>query len=303
MPRRKAFVILVFVMSSRRLCRCGKRFSYPKTGDLPDISAPGFLNGLTALANATVNGFRWSWLAAPATARSSTYSKVLWRAGPNECGKTVCQSSISLNQPQDLGIALARAIRVSVSVALAEFILICQQMSWPRRWKRRSVNHDCKSWKSVASIIASPKSVASAISLLAKAERPLVSLAKARRIHKLMNSFVNLLKCPDSIPANVYGERDPRRYASLSAAAARSFALANADVVMLLVHDWIGYWHTVKKDGRQIQVYSTGYWTAGNWQQPPHCCAVVGDIASSMQGMLAELKQNHLRLHWYGAIF
>ncbi|MGC6745109.1 hypothetical protein ACP0HM_12650 [Escherichia coli] len=29
---------------------------------------------------------------------------------------------------------------------------------------------------------------------LAKAERPLIILGKARRIHKLMNSFVNLLK-------------------------------------------------------------------------------------------------------------
>ncbi len=79
-----------------------------------------------------------------------------------------------------------------------------------------------------------PEVVASAISLLAKAERPLIILGKARRIHKLMNSFVNLLKVPRSIPANVYGERDPRRYASTFWAAARSFALANADVVMLV---------------------------------------------------------------------
>ena len=35
-PRRKAFVILVFVMSSRQAMPLRQGFSYPKTGDLPD---------------------------------------------------------------------------------------------------------------------------------------------------------------------------------------------------------------------------------------------------------------------------
>lgn len=60
--------------------------------------------------------------------------------------KPYAKAAFRVNQPQDLGIALARAIRVSVSGRpRAEFILICQQMSRRDDGKRRSVNHDCKS--------------------------------------------------------------------------------------------------------------------------------------------------------------
>ncbi len=50
--------------------------------------------------------------------------------------KPYAKAAFRVNQPQDFGIALARAIRSLYRVALAEFILICQQMSWPRRWKK-----------------------------------------------------------------------------------------------------------------------------------------------------------------------
>lgn len=59
--------------------------------------------------------------------------------------KPYAKAAFRVNQPQDLGIALARAIRVSVSGRHGEFILICQQMSGRDDGKRRSVNHDCKS--------------------------------------------------------------------------------------------------------------------------------------------------------------
>lgn len=57
--------------------------------------------------------------------------------------KPYAKAAFRVNQPQDLGIALARAIRSLYRVAPAEFILICQQMSRRDDGKRRSVNHDC----------------------------------------------------------------------------------------------------------------------------------------------------------------
>ncbi|MGU0161978.1 thiamine pyrophosphate-binding protein [Escherichia coli] len=137
---------MVFVMSrSAGYAAAASGFLTQKPGDILTVSTPGFLNGLTALANATVNGFPMIMIAAPATARSSTYQQGDYEELDRmKYGETsMPKQHFALISQQDLGIALARAIRVSVWVALAEFILICQQMSWPRRWKRRSVNHDC----------------------------------------------------------------------------------------------------------------------------------------------------------------
>ncbi len=99
-------------------------------------------------------------------------------------------------------------------------------------------------------LLPCPESVVSAISLLAKAERPLVILGKsAAYFHKPTNSFIESAQIPFlpmSMAKGILEQTHP-----LSAAAARSFALANADVVMLvgarlnLVTDTV-------KDGRQI---------------------------------------------------
>ncbi len=79
----------------------------------------------------------------------------------------------------------------------------------------------------------------------------------------------------------------------LSAAAARSFAPANADVVMLVGARLNWLLAHGKKDGRQI--HSLFNWILNRRKltaTAPIAVPVVGDIASSMQGMLAELKQN-----------
>ncbi len=80
-------------------------FLTQKPGICLTVSAPGFLNGLTALANATVNGFP-----------------------PKQHFALISRRILALHW-HALSGSLYR-------VALAEFILICQQMSWPRRWKK-----------------------------------------------------------------------------------------------------------------------------------------------------------------------
>ncbi len=57
--------------------------------------------------------------------------------------KPYAKAAFRVNQPQDLGIALARAIRVSVSGRPGGVYLDLPANVPPRRWKRRSVNHDC----------------------------------------------------------------------------------------------------------------------------------------------------------------
>ncbi len=91
-------------------------FLTQKPGICLTVSAPGFLNGLTALANATVNGFPMIMISG-----SSDRAIVDLQQGDYEeldqmnAAKPYAKAAFRVNQPQDLGIALARAIRVSVS--------------------------------------------------------------------------------------------------------------------------------------------------------------------------------------------
>ncbi|WP_250251233.1 thiamine pyrophosphate-dependent enzyme, partial [Escherichia coli] len=79
----------------------------------------------------------------------------------------------------------------------------------------------------------------------------------------------------------------------LSAAAARSFALANADVVMLVGArlNWL-LAHGKKGWAADTQFIQLDIEPQEIDSNRPIAVPVVGDIASSMQGMLAELKQN-----------
>ncbi len=94
--------------------------------------------------------------------------------------KPYAKAAFRVNQPQDLGIALARAIRVSVSGRpWREFILICQQMSLAATMEKdEALTTIVKVENPSPALLPCPKSVTSAISLLAKAERPLIILGK-----------------------------------------------------------------------------------------------------------------------------
>ncbi len=83
--------------------------------------------------------------------------------------KPYAKAAFRVNQPQDLGIALARAIRVSVSGRLAVFILICQQMSLAATMEKdEALTTIVKVENPSPALLPCPKSVTSAISLLAK---------------------------------------------------------------------------------------------------------------------------------------
>lgn len=173
-------------------------FLTQKPGICLTVSAPGFLNGLTALANATVNGFPMIMISG-----SSDRAIVDLQQGDYEeldqmnAAKPYAKAAFRVNQPQDLGIALARAIRVSVSGRPGGVYLdLPANVLAATMEKDEALTTIVKVENPSPALLPCPKSVTSAISLLAKAERPLIILGKARRIHKLTNSFVNLLKVP-----------------------------------------------------------------------------------------------------------
>jgi hypothetical protein len=87
-----------------------------KPGICLTVSAPGFLNGLTALAEATVNGFPMIQISG-----SSDRNIIDLEQGDYEgldqmnVAKPFVKAAYRINRPQDIAVGVARAIRTAVS--------------------------------------------------------------------------------------------------------------------------------------------------------------------------------------------
>src|SRR5437016_562237 len=91
-------------------------FMTQKPGICLTVSAPGFLNGLTALANATTNCFPMILISG-----SSEREIVDLQQGDYEeldqlaIAKSLCKSAFRVLRAEDIGVGIARAIRAAVS--------------------------------------------------------------------------------------------------------------------------------------------------------------------------------------------
>ena len=87
-----------------------------KPGICLTVSAPGFLNGLAALANATTNGFPMIQISG-----SSSRAIIDLQQGDYEemdqmnIAKPFTKAAFRIDKPEDIGVGLARAIRAAVS--------------------------------------------------------------------------------------------------------------------------------------------------------------------------------------------
>ncbi len=209
--------------------------------------------------------------------------------------KPYAKAAFRVNQPQDLGIALARAIRVSVSGGPGGVYLdLPANVLAATMEKDEALTTIVKVENPSPALLPCPKSVTSAISLLAKAERPLIILGKGAaysQADEQLREFIESTQIPFlpmSMAKGILEDTHP-----LSAAAARWFALANADVVMLVGArlNWL-LAHGKKGWAADTQFIQLDIEPQEIDSNRPIAVPVVGDIASSMQGMLAELKQN-----------
>src|SRR6476661_6144539 len=87
-----------------------------KPGICMTVSAPGFMNGLVALANATTNNFPMILISG-----SSDRAIVDLQQGDYEeldqmnAAKPYTKAAYRVNRPEDIGVGIARAIRAAVS--------------------------------------------------------------------------------------------------------------------------------------------------------------------------------------------
>jgi oxalyl-CoA decarboxylase len=208
-----------------------------KPGVCLTVSAPGFLNGLTALAHATTNCFPMILISG-----SSEREIVDLQQGDYEemdqlaIAKPLCKAAFRVLHAQDIGIGLARAIRAAVSGRPGGVYL-----DLPAKLFGQVMNADAGR-KSLVKVIdaapaqiPAPAAIKRALDVLKSAKRPLIILGKGAAYAQADNDIKAFVEksgapfLPMSMAKGLLPDLHPQ-----CAGAARSTVLKDADVVMLI---------------------------------------------------------------------
>jgi len=280
-----------------------------KPGICLTVSAPGFLNGLTAVANATTNCFPMILISG-----SSDRAIVDLEQGDYEeldqmnAAKRYAKAAFRISRPQDIGIGVARAIHAAASGRPGGVYL---DLTAETLGAVLDIETAKKSLVKVIdpapSQIPAPESITRALDLLATAKRPLIILGKGAayaQADKDIRSFIETTGIP-FLPMSMAKGLLPDNH-SQSAAAARSFAIGQADVVMLIGArlNWLlahGKGPLWPESTQYIQVDISPTEIDSN---RPIAAPVVGDIKSAILAFLAALKPNQIQpsAQWLGEI-
>jgi oxalyl-CoA decarboxylase len=212
-------------------------FLTKKPGICLTVSAPGFLNGLTALANATTNCFPMILISG-----SSEREVVDLQQGDYEemdqlaIAKPLCKAAFRVLHAADIGIGVARAIRAAVSGRPGGVYL-----DLPAKLFSQIMNADAGA-KSLVKVIdpapaqlPAPAAVKRALDVLKRAKRPLIILGKGAAYAQADAAIRSLVEksgipfLPMSMAKGLLPDTHPQ-----CAGAARSTVLKESDVVMLI---------------------------------------------------------------------
>src|SRR5688500_17971981 len=265
------------------------------------VSAPGFLNGLTALANATTNCFPMILISG-----SSEREIVDLQQGDYEemdqlaIAKPLCKAAFRVLHAEDIGVGIARAIRSAVSGRPGGVYL-----DLPAKLFAQTMDAEAGA-KSLIKVVdpaprqlPAPDSVQRALDLLKGAKRPLIVLGKGAayaRADSEIRALIEKTGIP-YLPMSMAKGLLPDTHAQ-SASATRSFVLAEADVVMLvgaalnglLSHGKGKTWGSENAKTRQfIQIDISPTEMDSN---VPIAAPLVGDIGSCVSALVAGLGSN-----------
>jgi oxalyl-CoA decarboxylase len=212
-------------------------FLTKKPGICLTVSAPGFLNGLTALANATTNCFPMILISG-----SSEREIVDLQQGDYEemdqlaIAKPLCKAAFRVLHAADIGIGVARAIRAAVSGRPGGVYL-----DLPAKLFGQAMDAEAGA-KSLVKVIdpapaqiPAPTAVKRALDVLKSAKRPLVILGKGAAYAQADDAIRALVEksgapfLPMSMAKGLLPDTHPQ-----CAGAARSTVLKDCDVVMLI---------------------------------------------------------------------
>ena len=201
------------------------------------VSAPGFLNGLTALAHATTNCFPMILISG-----SSEREVVDLQQGDYEemdqlaIAKPLCKAAFRVLHAADIGIGVARAIRAAVSGRPGGVYL-----DLPAKLFGQVMDAEAGQKSLVKVIDAAPAQIPAtaaikrALDVLKSAKRPLIILGKGAAYAQADDAIRALVEksgapfLPMSMAKGLLPDTHPQ-----CAGAARSTVLKDADVVMLI---------------------------------------------------------------------
>lgn len=207
-----------------------------KPGVCMTVSAPGMLNGMVALANATVNCFPMILI----SGSSDRAISELKRGDYEELDQVnaaapYAKLSIRVNRAQDIGLALARAYRVAVSGRPGGvYVDIPGEVLAQTIDKEEGEKSLFKIVDPAPAQLPGKEAIDRAVDLLINAERPLVLLGKGAAYARAENEIRELVESNNVpfLPMSMAKGLIPDNHEQ-SAAAARSHTIGNADVVLL----------------------------------------------------------------------
>ncbi|AZG15526.1 MULTISPECIES: oxalyl-CoA decarboxylase [Cupriavidus] len=284
-------------------------FLTQKPGVCLTVSAPGFLNGLTALANATTNCFPMILISG-----SSEREIVDLQQGDYEemdqlaIARPHAKAAFRVLHAEDIGVGVARAIRAAVSGRPGGVYL-----DLPAKLLAQSMEAE-QGRKSLIKVVdpaprqlPAPDAVDRAVELLKGAKRPLILLGKGAAYARADADIRALVEktgipyLPMSMAKGLLPDTHPQ-----SASAARSYVLAEADVVMLVGArlNWLlshGKGKTWGKPKQFIQIDISPTEIDSN---VAIAAPVIGDIGSCVSALLGKIGNDFAKpgADWLGAV-
>jgi oxalyl-CoA decarboxylase len=291
-------------------------FLTQKPGICLTVSAPGFLNGVTALTHATVNCFPMILISG-----SSEREIVDLQQGDYEemdqlaIAKPLCKAAFRVLHAEDIGVGVARAIRAAVSGRPGGVYLDLPAKLFPQAMDAvAGKNSLIKVVDAAPRQIPAPEAVKRAVDLLKNAKRPLIILGKGAAYAQAdadIRALVEKTGIP-YLPMSMAKGLLPDTHASC-ASAARSYVLPEADVVML-----IGArlnWLLSQGKGKTWGGATSKSWGGQKFVQidisPQEAdsnvridAPVVGDIGSCVSALLAEINSSWTKppAEWTSAV-
>jgi len=291
-------------------------FMTGKPGICLTVSAPGFLNGLTALANATTNCWPMILISG-----SSEREIVDLQQGDYEemdqlaIARPLCKAAFRVLNAEDIGVGIARAIRSAVSGRPGGVYL-----DLPAKLFGQAMDAAAGKASLIQVVdpaprqIPAPDAVKRALDLLKGAKKPLILLGKGAAYAQAdadIRALVEKTGIP-YLPMSMAKGLLPDTHEQ-SASAARSFVLPEADVVLLvgarlnwlLSHGkgktWGGKDHKAWGGQKYIQIDISPTEADSNVAID---APVVGDIGSCVSALLAGMGSNWAKppAEWLNAV-
>jgi oxalyl-CoA decarboxylase len=268
-----------------------------KPGVCLTVSAPGFLNGLTALANATTNCFPMILISG-----SSEREIVDLQQGDYEemdqlaIAKPLCKAAFRILHAEDIGVGVARAIRAAVSGRPGGVYLDLPAKLFGQVMDAvEGAESLIKVIDPAPAQIPSPESVERALNLLKGAERPLIILGKGAAYSQADDDIRALVEktgipfLPMSMAKGILPDTHEQ-----CAGAARSLVLKESDVVMLIGArlNWLLSQGKGKPWGGKKQFIQIDIEPSEMDSNVEIAAPVVGDIGSSVSALLDGITED-----------